>query len=658
MKKLFIAITAALAVTAAGTVLAEEETVTKRMDEVVVTGTRYEQEIAKVPANVSVITAEDIQKSGAQSVPDILRVLGGVTVSDLNGNGNNQVIDMGGFGESADRHVAVVINGRRVNPIEQSSVRWTLIPVNNIERIEVLYGSGAVLYGDNAMGGVINIITKDIKEGVSVDVEAAGGNNVTSSGSAIFNYNSGAFGVQLGGNRNKTNGYRDRTKAERSSVYGKVQVYPSDTIMLSLDVSAGESEYQLPGSLTEAQMTANRKQAAALQDEGKDEDFFIGLGAEFDFDAAGVLTLRANRREEDRDSDMVSWASYMMIESETDGLNAQYVYDLDLDAVDNRLTVGIDYYETDYDAYRGAAKGSTTNKFDHTKETLSYYLQDEFTIMDAVILNAGIRYEDPELNLATDFDGSAAGYAFNDSETAWHFGVSYNFNPGSKVYARVYEAFRYPVVDEFTSLYTGAINTGLKQETSEGYELGARYSIASKLVLNARIYTMDIENEIAYSNVTWQNENLDETRHKGFEADFRYQTCSFAAIFGNVGYTDAEFRQGDYAGKKIPLVPEWKYNLGIDMKYEKFSGKIQYNYVGEKYFGGDYANDAKQMDSYQTVDVYFGYEFGKGEFFINAANILGEEYSDYGFYNSWGPDFFSYYPMPEATYRAGIKLSF
>ncbi|MBN2062841.1 MAG: TonB-dependent receptor, partial [Deltaproteobacteria bacterium] len=142
---------------------ADERAVT--MEEVVVTGTRFEREIDKIPAHVSVITADEIKSSGAQTVPDALRKLGGISIRDLNGNGNNQMVDIGGFGETADRHVAVVINGRRVNPIDQSGIRWSLIPMDNIERIEVLYGSGAVLYGDNAIGAVINIITKDAEEG-------------------------------------------------------------------------------------------------------------------------------------------------------------------------------------------------------------------------------------------------------------------------------------------------------------------------------------------------------------------------------------------------------------------------------------------------------------------------------------------------------------
>lgn len=172
---------------------------------------------------------------------------------------------------------------------------------------------------------------------------------------------------------------------------------------------------------------------------------------------------------------------------------------------------------------------------------------------------------------------------------------------------------------------------------------------------------MDLEDEIAYSYITWQNENLEKTRHQGAEIDFRYQTCPYAALFGNVAYTDAEFRQGENNGKKIPLVPEWKYSLGVDMKYENIKGRILYNYVGERYFGNDYANTQKQMEDYQTVDLYLGYEFKKGEFFMNAVNIFGKEYSDYAYYyyDSYSlSDVYSYYPMPEESYWAGVKFFF
>ena len=205
-----LALTGAMITTSA---LATEDAV-PTLAEVVVTATRNPQQVEKIPATVTVITAEEIAKTNAATVPDVLRLLPGVQVRDLTGSGNEQAVDIGGFGESADRHVAVVVNGRRINAVDMSYISWATIPVENIERIEVLYGSGAVLYGDNAMGGVINIITKEAtSEGVHGKAELSYGSFDTVRGSADLDVVSGRTSFHAGYGHQETDGYRDRSKA-------------------------------------------------------------------------------------------------------------------------------------------------------------------------------------------------------------------------------------------------------------------------------------------------------------------------------------------------------------------------------------------------------------------------------------------------------------
>jgi iron complex outermembrane recepter protein len=630
-----------------------------RLGDVVVTGTRSSQKVEKIPAHVTVITADQIRASGAQSVPDVLRSLGGVLVRDLNGNGNNQVVDIGGFGETADRHVAVVINGRRVNPIDQGGVRFSLIPVENIERIEVLHGSGSVLYGDNAMGGVINIITKDQQKGFDVNAELGAGSHDMEKAHAQLGLSKGALSAYLGATNYGTDGYRDRSESERRNVYGKVKLTPNDMLSLYLEFDVGDAEYQLPGVLSEAQRDADRRQAIPQNDEGRDEDGFVGLGVDLDWGDWGLLKLNLSRRAEEIDSDMASWFSYMMIETETTGLAAQYVLGKRLFGQENRLTMGVDFYKTDYDAWRGAFKYATTNSYRHSKRTDAYYIQDEFSILDRLVLNVGARYEDPEIQLGANVGGGATRHSYDDAETAWNVGLAYSFLPGSKVYARAYRSFRYPVVDEYTSLFTGAISTDLTQETAKGYEAGVRLALDSMLVLSLRLYTMDVQDEISWNNVTNQNENLDRTRHRGGELDIRFQPLKYLSLYGSLGYADAEFTDGANDGEKVPLVPKWKAGAGLEVNPPcGFRGRIQYNYVDERYFGTDYGNTQRPMDDYHTVDVYLSYRYKMVEFFLNGTNIFNEEYSDFGFYNSWGPNFLNYYPMPEAVYYGGIRINF
>src|SRR4030042_6190237 len=135
---------------------AEEKII--KIEEVVVTATRTEEEIEKIPSNVTVITQEDIKKSTATTIQDLLRNEDGLIIRDYYGTGTKSTVDMRGFAKGVN--TVILIDGRRINEIDLSGVDWNTIPLENVERIEIVRGTGSILYGDNAMAGVINIITK------------------------------------------------------------------------------------------------------------------------------------------------------------------------------------------------------------------------------------------------------------------------------------------------------------------------------------------------------------------------------------------------------------------------------------------------------------------------------------------------------------------
>ena len=126
---------------------------------VTVTATRFDETTARYPVGVSVITARDIERSPASTVPQLLQSLAGIRTRDLSGSPNVQV-DMRGFGIFGDQNTLVLLDGVRISEYEQLTVNWSAIPLASIERIELLRGGGAVLYGSGATGGTINIITK------------------------------------------------------------------------------------------------------------------------------------------------------------------------------------------------------------------------------------------------------------------------------------------------------------------------------------------------------------------------------------------------------------------------------------------------------------------------------------------------------------------
>ncbi|MEO8009962.1 MAG: TonB-dependent receptor plug domain-containing protein, partial [Betaproteobacteria bacterium] len=131
------------------------------VDEIVVTASRFEDSSVDRPLNITVISSEEIRRSPARTLPQLLSYQAGLGGRDLFGNNASQAtVDMRGFGATAAQNTLVLLDGRKMNDIDLSGVQWSALPLDSIERVEIIRGSGAVQYGDGAVGGVINIITR------------------------------------------------------------------------------------------------------------------------------------------------------------------------------------------------------------------------------------------------------------------------------------------------------------------------------------------------------------------------------------------------------------------------------------------------------------------------------------------------------------------
>ena len=159
------------------TVFAEENVGEFNLDTMVVTATRTMKQMQEVPASVSVVTAADIEKRSINSVPEALQTLPGVYMSQANSFGSSGEVQIRGF--SSD-NVLLLVDGMPMNTAYNNDIQWDMLPVENIERIELAKGAGSSLYGGRAVGAVINIITKDAKtKGAHVNAVVNYGSNNT-----------------------------------------------------------------------------------------------------------------------------------------------------------------------------------------------------------------------------------------------------------------------------------------------------------------------------------------------------------------------------------------------------------------------------------------------------------------------------------------------
>ena len=188
--------------------------------------TRTEDPITDVTRSISVITQENIKNSTARYVPELLKSKAGIVVTDTTGNPKGMTVDIRGFGDTADRNVLVLVDGRRTNPMDISGPDWAAIPLETVERIEIIRGPSSVLYGDNAAGGVINIVTKKAGTGIHAKAETEVGlHQYKRSGATVSGANDWANGLFHYENT-QDDGWRNNTQYWANDWFGKFGVGP------------------------------------------------------------------------------------------------------------------------------------------------------------------------------------------------------------------------------------------------------------------------------------------------------------------------------------------------------------------------------------------------------------------------------------------------
>lgn len=628
------------------------------MQEVVVTASRYSEEISRVPSNVTVITEREIKNSTATNVPELLRSQVGVQVSDL-GN-RNYVVDLRGFGETAPMNSVVLVDGRRVTQADISGTDWTQIPVDRVKRIEIVRGGrGAVLYGDNATGGVINIITRE-GESNRVGIDSAGGSYETYKGGAFAEGRSEGFRYALNANYFNTNGYRLNSKDEATDLGANLNFYPEENTILNISSGYHKENKGLPGALKESDLAAgmSRKDSIYPDDFAKTEDRYVKGGMQRFFFGDNYFNFDASVRTRN----FSSFASFIggnfngNTELTSFNLTPQVVLVQRPGKMNNKLTFGMDYVDShesinNTSLYFGFL---STQNFTLKKSDAGYYIVDELEIIRGLTISGGYRWD-------------KADYSFSNTpgaskhEHAWTAGINYKYKDRTQAYFNYARSYRYPALDELFSFFTNTVML-LEPQVSRDYELGARHSILSNLVVGVNLFSMKTEDEIFFDPYAYTNQNLDgNTYRKGVEGFMNWSPYSRLSLFANYTYTQTKIEGGSFDGKEIPGVPEKMYSIGVSVyPIKSLLLSVTGTYVGSRPFISDFQNTFPDQESYYFVNAKIQYKWKWFSVFANVNNLTDKKYS-YGAIVI-NPNTFTtergFYPQPTTNFLAGFTAEF
>ncbi len=638
------------------------EAPTKLKTIVVTSAGGYEQNIADAAATISVITAEELSKKSYSDVTDALKNVPGVFVQ---GGGTNQTISIRGMGSA---YTLFLIDGRPMNDgsllttnggVQGASVNF-LPPIESIERIEVIRGPSSSLYGSDAMGGVINIITKKHQdemtgsirtEYIKADQSNQVNNDATNTSLYVnaplianllsLQVNAGVQSIEESSyQKNNTESGESEPEFDKKNVGAKLVLTPNAQNTLTAEITHTTQErVHTPG--LSMLSTANRtyseleKNSYNITHEGKFDKFVVNSYLQYDKDKNNSITGRVVND--------VQNPGGILFETITANTQGTYFFDK------HSLTVGGRFLKENLEdgtTNQNPTMVGKVTKMDRYQWSL--FAEDTWKVTDDLALTLSGRFDENEF-FGNNFSPKAyAVYQANDQFTL----------KGGVISGYKAPSLRSSSPDYRLGSMGGAIiaNTELKPETSWTYETGVAYENSDLgLLASLMIYQTDFEDkitrtgrlagsqdatsqfyidnpELPFSSTGYtRNYNLDEAQIRGIELTTDYQITDYLKYRQSYTYTDSEQKSGANKGNPLNDIPKHMFNAGLDWDInDQVYVWSQLNYRGET--AGN--SDDEKTPSYTFVDLGAVYkhndqlQFSTGVYNLANKNVVedGNEY--------------------------------
>lgn len=606
---------------------AQEDLQEFALDDMVVTATRTESKMVDVPVNATVISAEKIADRHYLDVADALKDVPGATVIDSGEGADEKKIILNG-----DERVLVLVNGRRVNfdvgTMSRASYDLNQIPdVSLIERIEVVKGHGGALYGSDAVGGVVNIITKKMDHSYG-KVSMGFGSQQARDAKAMYTIKEGKTGVMVAASKYKQGYYKYKDVADNST-----KRWPGDTKFENEKVSLKIAQELTETSNLEVGYDFSKYSGISQYSvtspwpsliDKKTNNIYMKYDWLMNDTDQGYLQVYRNKYEYD---------NFGKIDEKVTGFEAQQAIST---AENNKLVVGASYRSSHVNAVTASYNDKINNK--------ALFVSDQWEFAPNWTLDAGVRYD----------KHSTAG-----SKTTWSAGLNKKFDENSHAYFNWGQVFKAPTLDDLyyynDSKYESYGNPNLKPEKGDTWTIGYGTKIADKTSINISYFQSKLEDAIDWDTTYSDNgsvsivRNVDKQKKNGMEVSVGHElndNCNLEASYTYIRVKNND--QGSGYVRDANYIPNM-YRFGVRYHDDLWNADLFLR-------GGSGADKSAYVDSkYMTLDMSVAYKATKDlSFYAKGYNLFNKAYAE-----SAGIDGGTYkYPAQGRRFIIGAEYTF
>ena len=629
------------------------------LDQIVVTASRYEEDVQRVPSSLIVLTRQELADSGASSINEAISRLTGILARPSLYGGHEINLDLGGFGDTAGSNLVVVIDGVPYKQGDASEVRLSSLSLDQIERVEIQRGASTVLYGEGAVGGVINIITKAntsqfAKSSMATASVGLGSKNTREARAAATFVNQGLSLSYAGLNRT-TDGFRQQSAGKDRNNNLALQ-FRAEQARVGLNYAETSEFAQTPGGLTFEQYAANRTAAqpdsVANDARNRGQSSSAGLFVEA---ALKEVVWRMDYKHRQRDYSAVvvmgnlPYSMNFLTHSDVIAITGSKFSTFSFG--ENSLVFGADHSNWKQDRSFGSNLVSKSS---------ALFAKNDFDLrQQGLRITAGYRSE--QLQKRQDTIPGPAFLENNASLSGWEMGLSQAINTSHSLYIRRSKSYRLPNIDEIVG---APPSVRLNPQTAQDNELGWKYRLAESTRVNLRIFTTELRNEIIFDPLQqpWPaNINLEPTRRRGIDLDGSHRLSRQLLLGGVLSYKHAEFVSGTHSGHAIPMVPRQTASLrAVWSLASQHTVSAYANLLGSQYVAGDFNNQLPKIGGYSTADVRYAYKTRNLETSVMVRNLFNRGYFSYATDVAPGrdPKLISLYPDNLRNFMAVVKYTY